>query len=492
MTKRQTPPATPDNGNRRARQAGAETTVEQVPRRARAGKPPKAREADFVVIGAGSGGVAAARRAASHGARVILVERDEIGGTCVNRGCVPKKMLSYGAGLASVLSTCLSHTGAREDWSDAIVRVNAEVARLNIAYTQRLQESGVEVIRGDATVAAPDEVRIGGESIRARRILVATGAWPRALPVPGGELAGTSDDVFTWQTVPGSLAVIGSGYIAVEMASILSRYGVKVDLLVRGDRLLPRFDHDLSAALAEALTAQGIRLHFQANVTLLSQANGALEVCYRSPDAPNGKQNGTQSLRAQAVLTAIGRGANIAGLGLEALGVKLSEKGAIRVDKQFRSSMRSLYAIGDCIDGLHLTPVAIAQGRWLADRLFGKRSDRADFDVVPTAVFCEPAIGAVGLTEAQAIEAAGKPERIRTELRRFVSLENRFAGSTQPSLIKLVLNARSGRVLGAHLMDGAAPEIVQTFAVAMRLGVKASHLKTTLPLHPTVAEELFG
>lgn len=491
MTPRKTPPAKSGNGNRSARQAGAETTVEHVPRRARAGKPPRPREADFVVIGAGSGGVAAARRAASHGARVILVERDEIGGTCVNRGCVPKKMLAYGAGLASILTGCLSHTGAREDWRDAIVRVNAEVARLNVVYTRRLQESGVEVIQGDATVTGPNEVRIGGETIHARRILVATGAHPRALPVPGGELAGISDDVFTWQTVPGSLAVIGAGYIAVEMASILSRYGVKVDLLVRGDRLLPRFDHDISAALAEALTAKGIRLHFNADVTLLSQANGALEVCYRNNNA-GGRQNGTQSLRAQAVLAAIGRSASVAGLGLESLGVKRSPKGAIEVDRQFRSSVRSVYAIGDCIDGLHLTPVAIAQGRWLADRLFGKRGDRADFDYVPTAVFCEPAIGAIGLTEAQAIEAAGKPERIRTELRRFVSLENRFAGSTQTSLFKLVLNARSGRVLGAHLMDGAAPEIVQTFAVAMRLGVKTSHLKTTLPLHPTVAEELFG
>ncbi|WP_423198400.1 MULTISPECIES: dihydrolipoyl dehydrogenase family protein [unclassified Cupriavidus] len=463
--------------------------MENVPRRTRARKPARPREVDFVVIGGGSGGVAAARRAASLGARTILVERGAIGGTCVNRGCVPKKMLSYGASWAAILSTCLAHTGGKEDWRDAIVRVNAEVARLNASYSQRLHEAGVEILHGEAELVGPGEIRIGNETVHARRTLIATGAHPRQLEIPGGELASTSDDVFTWQTVPGSIIVIGGGYIAVEQASILSRYGVKVDLLVRQDRLLQRFDRDISLALAEALTAKGVRIHLNVDTRLISQANGAYEVCY--------EQGGrTQKVRAQAVLAAIGRDANVDSLGLDALGIERGARdgrpGGIRVDRQFRTTVRSVYAVGDCTDTLHLTPVAIAQGRWVADRLFGKRGDMADFDYVPTAVFCEPAIGAVGLTEDQAIEAAGKPERIRTEIRRFVSLENRFGGIPQASVFKLVFNARSGRVLGAHLMDNAAPEIVQTFAVALRLGVKMSHLKTTLPLHPTVAEELFG
>jgi len=493
MTKRQASTGTTTNtsakARRRASEVSAEPVVERVPRRKRATRP-NAREADFVVIGAGSGGVAAARRAASHGARVLLVERDAIGGTCVNRGCVPKKMLSYGAGWASILSTCLSHTGGKEDWRDASVRVNAEVARLNASYKQRLNEAGVEILHGDARLAAPDEVVVGNEIIRARKILIATGAHPVALPVPGGELASTSDDVFTWQTVPASIVVIGGGYIAVEMASILSRYGVKVDLLVREDRLLPKFDHDIAAALAEALTAKGVRIHFRTEVTMLSRSNGATEVCYTQAS----EAGRTQTVRAQAVLAAIGRRPNHDGLGLDALDVKLGEKGGIQVDRQFRSTVRPIYAIGDCMSQtLHLTPVAIAQGRWLADRLFGKRGDIADFDFVPTAVFSEPAIGAVGMTEAQAIEAAGgKAERVRTEIKRFVSLENRFGGVAQASVFKLIFNARSGRVLGAHLMDNAAPEIIQTFAVALRLGVKDAHLKTTMPLHPTVAEELFG
>ncbi len=497
MTKRQ---AGSDNERKRASKVSAEPRMERVPRgRGNAGTG-RARQADFVVIGGGSAGVAAAMRAASHGASVILVEREQIGGTCVNRGCIPKKMLHYGATWAAILSGCLSHTGGREDWSDAIVRVKAEMARLHASYTQRLQEAGVLVLRGEATVTAPGEVRVGGETLQARRILIATGSQPAPLPVPGGELASTSDDVFEWNGVPASLVVIGGGYIAVEMASILSRYGVKVDMLVRESRLLENFDADIAQALAEALTAKGVRLHLNTDVTVLDQANGAIEVCYRQAEAGSEGGNGgkdakgkerTHSVRAQAALAAIGREPNLDGLGLEALGVAHGQRG-LRVDRQFRTSVRGIHAIGDVTEGPQLTPVATAQGRWLADRLFGRRGERADFDVIPTAVFCEPAIGCVGLTEAAAIEAAGKPERIGTRIKRFVSLENRFAGNTMPSVMKVVYNARSGRVLGVHLLDNAAPEIAQSIAVALRLGVRLSHLETTMQLHPTVAEELFG
>ena len=505
MTKRQ---AGNDNERKRASKVSAEPRMERVPRGKGAGAG-RARQADFVVIGGGSAGVAAAMRAASHGASVVLVEREQIGGTCVNRGCVPKKMLSYGATWAAILSGCLSHTGGREDWNDAIVRVKAEMARLHASYTQRLQEAGVQLLRGEATISAPGEVRVGGETLQGRRILIATGSRPTPLPVPGGELASSSDDVFQWDGVPASLVVIGGGYIAVEMASILSRYGVKVDMLVRESRLLENFDEDIALALAEALTAKGVRLHLNTEVTLLDQANGAIEVCYRQAEASGngsgkgdgkgdgkggGKSSGKariHSVRAQAALAAIGREPNVEGLGLEALGVARGQRG-VRVDRQLRTSVRGINAIGDVTEGPQLTPVAIAQGRWLADRLFGRRGERADFDVIPTAVFCEPAIGSVGLTEAAAIEAAGKPERIGTRIKRFVSLENRFAGNPMPSMIKVVYNARSGRVLGVHLLDNAAPEIAQSIAVALRLGVRLSHLETTMPLHPTVAEELFG
>lgn len=510
MTKRQ---AGSELERKRASKVSAEPRMERVPRGrggggARAltkGNTPRIdREADFIVIGGGSAGVSAARRAAQNGASVILIERGEIGGTCINRGCIPKKMLNYGATWAAILSGCLSHTGGREDWNDASVRIHAEMARLHVSYTQRLQEAGVQLLNGEATVIAPNLVRVGDAVLRAGRILIATGSRPRPLPVPGGELASTSDDVFTWTGVPASVVVVGGGYIAVEMASILSRFGVTVDMLVRENRLLENFDHDVAAALGETLAAKGIRLHMNTEVTLLDQANGAIEVCYRQADG-RGQANGKggkagrggnggriESVRAQAVLAAVGREPNVDGLGLEALGVQMTESGNIRVDRQFRSTVRTIHAIGDVIDAPQLTPVAIAQGRWLADRLFARRGEGADFDVTPTAVFCEPALGCVGLTEQQAIEAAGKPDRIGTRIKRFVSLENRFAGNAMPSMIKLVYNARSGRILGIHMMDNAAPEIAQAMALAIRLGVRLSHLQTTVQLHPTVAEELFG
>lgn len=497
MTKRQ---AGNGHEHKRASKVSAEPRMEPVARsRARAvpvGRMSEMRidrEADFIVIGGGSAGVSAARRAGQHGARVILVERGEIGGTCINRGCIPKKMLNYGAGWAAILSGCLSHTGGREDWTDTMMRVNAEMARLHVSYTQRLQEAGVQMLKGEATLIGPDLVRVGDEVLRGKRILIATGSRPQPLPIPGGELASTSDDVFTWTGVPASVAVIGGGYVAVEMASILSRFGVTVDLLVRENRLLERFDADVAATVADALTAKGVRLHLNTDVTLLGSANGVLEVCYRSGNG-GGPQNParTESIRAQAVLAAVGRAPNFDGLGLETLGVALSEAGNIRVDRQFRTNFRGIHAIGDVIDGPQLTPVATAQGRWLADRLFSRRGEGTDFDLIPTAVFSEPAVGCVGLTEAQAIEAAGTPDRIGTRIKRFVSLENRFAGNAMPSLIKIVYNTRSERVLGIHIVDNAAPEIAQAMALAIRLGVRLSHLRTTVQLHPTVAEELFG
>lgn len=509
MTKRQ---AGSEQERKRASKVSAEPRMERArrgrgggtPRTLRKGDTPRIdRDADFIVIGGGSAGVSAARRAAQNGASVILVERGEIGGTCINRGCIPKKMLNYGATWAAILSGCLSHTGGREDWNDASVRIHAEMARLHVSYTQRLQEAGVQLLNGDATVIAPNLVRVGDEVLRGKRILVATGSRPRPLPVPGGELASTSDDVFTWTGVPASVVVVGGGYIAVEMASILSRFGVTVDMLVRENRLLENFDHDVATALAETLAAKGIRIHMNTEVTLVNQANGALEVCYRDANGAGqatgqgtgqGKGQGgrIESVRAQAVLAAVGREPNVDGLGLEALGVQMTETGNIRVDRQFRSTVRTIHAIGDVIDAPQLTPVAIAQGRWLADRLFARRGEGPDFDVIPTAVFCEPALGCVGLTEQQAIEAAGKPDRIGTRIKRFVSLENRFGGNAMPSMIKLIYNARSGRILGIHIMDNAAPEIAQAMALAIRLGVRLSHLQTTVQLHPTVAEELFG
>ena len=442
---------------------------------------------DLIVIGAGSGGLSAATRAARLGARTLLIERDALGGTCVNRGCVPKKMLSYGAGWAQVLGTCLAATGGREDWSDAMTRVRAELGRLHVRYDENLEGAGVLLAEGSAVLGEGGTVRLGDAQLEARNIVIATGARPRMLTIPGAQLASTSDDIFTWQSLPKSIIIIGGGYIAVEQASILSRFGVKVDMLVRSATLLPNFDHDLAQGVGEALINQGVRIHFETDVDSLSQGNGAIEAHYRC-------KGRADRVRAQAVLAAVGRQAATEGLGLEAAGVHLNEKGAIVVGRHFRTSARHIHAVGDVTQHPQLTPVAVAQGRALAQHLFGKYDivNDVDFELMPTAVFSEPALGTVGLTEAAAAEKYGSRDRIEVIVRRFVSLENRFKGNPQQSLIKLVTHAASGRVLGVHIIDGAAPEIIQTFAVAMRLRVRMSDLRTTLRVHPTVAEELFG
>lgn len=447
---------------------------------------------DVVVIGGGSGGLSAAIRAAHLGARALLIERDALGGTCVNRGCVPKKMLSYGAGWAQVLSTCLAATGGREDWGDAMARVQAELGRLHVRYDESLDKAGVQLVMGDAALEGGGIVRVaaagaGEARIKAHHVVIATGAQPRQLDIPGAQLASTSDDIFTWQSLPKSITIIGGGYIAVEQASILARFGVKVEMLVRSARLLPNFDADLAQGIGDALTGQGVRIHYETHVDSLSQGNGAIEAHFRM----HGRAD---RVRAQAVLAAIGRQANTDGLGLDAAGVQVDQRGAIAVARHFRTTARHVYAIGDVTQHPQLTPIAVAQGRALAQHLFGKRDSvsEVDFDLIPTAVFSEPALATVGLTEAAAIEKYGSSERIEVITRRFVSLENRFRGSTQASLVKLVTHAASGRVLGAHIMDGAAPEIIQTFAVALRLRVRMSDLRTTLRMHPTVAEELFG
>ncbi|MGD7215868.1 FAD-dependent oxidoreductase, partial [Ralstonia pseudosolanacearum] len=327
--------------------------------------------------------------------------------------------------------------------------------------------------------------------------VLATGARSQPLPVPGAELACTPEDVLTWDALPASLAIVGGGVIAVEMASTLVRFGVRVTLLVRDPRVLPDFDVALSEVAFRALAAHGVDVVPDADVVRVERdaVNGdGVAVYVAGPDV-----TAVRVVRAQRVMAAIGRAPATDGLGLEAAGVTLDARGHIAVDRHFRTRARGVHAIGDVSGSPQLTPVAVAQGRYVAERLFGKGAKLPDMEHVPMAVFCEPAIAAVGLTEAQAHErwpdrperdARPVAERIDVVERRFVSLEQRFAGTGAESLIKLVCNARSGRVLGAHVMDNAAPEIVQALAVAVGMGVRLKHLRSTVGLHPTVAEEL--
>lgn len=459
---------------------------------------------DLIVIGAGSAGLAAARRAAQLGARTLLIDRAEVGGTCVNRGCMPKKLLGYGAAWSQSASRCL-HTAAahgREAWQDAVARMRAELGRLHGVYRAHLAEAGVQWLAGSASLRGRGVLRLltdaGKRTMRARQIVLATGARPQPLPVSGAELACTPDDVFTWDTLPASLAIVGGGVIAVEMASTLAHFGVRVTLLVRDPRLLPDFDVALSEAASRALAAQGVDIVPDADVVRVEHDavnGGGVAVYVAGPDGA-----AQRVVRAQCVMAAGGRAPATDGLGLEAAGATLDVRGHIAVDRHFRTRARGVYAIGDVSGSPQLTPVTVAQGRYVAERLFGKGAKLPDMTHVPMAVFCEPAIAAVGLTEAQRARWPDRPERDarpaaeRSDVveRRFVSLEQRFAGTGAESLIKLVCNACSGRVLGAHVVDNAAPEIVQALAVAVRMGVRLKHLRSTVGLHPTVAEELLG
>ncbi|OAI78371.1 pyridine nucleotide-disulfide oxidoreductase [Ralstonia solanacearum] len=458
---------------------------------------------DLIVIGAGLAGLAAVRRAAQLGARTLLIDRAEVGGTGVNRGCMPKKLLGYGAAWSQSASRCL-HTAAahgREAWQDAVARIRTEVGRLHGVYRAHLVEAGVQWLAGSASLRGRGALRLltdtGKRTMRARQIVLATGARPQPLPVPGAELACTPEDVLTWGVLPASLVIVGGSVIAVEMASALVRFGVRVTLLVRDSRVLPDFDAALSEAAFQALAAHGVDVVPDADVVRVERdaVNGDGVAVYVA--GPGG--DAARVVRAQRVMAAIGRAPATDGLGLEAAGVTLDAHGHIEVDRHFRTRARGVHAIGDVSGGPQLTPVAVAQGRYVAERLFGKGAKLPDMEHVPMAVFCEPAIAAVGLTEAQARErwpdrperdARPVAERIDVVERRFVSLEQRFAGTSAESLIKLVCNARSGRVLGAHVMDNAAPEIVQALAVAVRMGVRLKHLRSTVGLHPTVAEEL--
>ncbi|CAJ0691490.1 dihydrolipoyl dehydrogenase family protein [Ralstonia mannitolilytica] len=453
---------------------------------------------DLIVIGAGPAGLAAAHRSAQLGARTLLIDRAQAGGTSGNLGCIPKALLRYGAAMAR----CSGANPAADAWADTIARARGEVARQRDAHLVQLADAGVQWMRGMASLRGRGIVRVqtdtGKTTLRARQIVLAAGAHPMPLSAPGAELACTSDDVLGWDALPASLIVVGGTAIALELASTLAGFGVRVTLLARDARVLPEFDHALSDAAAHALAASGVELIAGADIARIERdaVNGDGVAVYVNP-ADNGI---SRVLRAQRVLGAVGRAPNTAGLGLEAAGVTLDARARIAVDRHFRTRARGVHAVGDICSGLplQLAPVAAAQGRYVAERLFGKGVKLPDMSMVPTAVLCDPAIASVGLTEAEArarwpeTDKRTPADRIDVVVRRFVPLEQRFAGTGRESLIKLVCNARSGRVLGAHIVDNAAPDIIQTLAVAVRMGVRLKHLRTTVGLHPSVAEALLA
>lgn len=434
---------------------------------------------DFFVMGGGSGGVRAARIAAGHGARVAVAEERFWGGTCVNVGCVPKKLLvmaaEYGAAIEDARGFGWEATRGAHDWSALIAAKDREISRLNGIYRRMLEGAGVTLFDARATFLDAHTLQVGARRITAERILIATGGRPATPAYRGAEHVIVSDAAFHLQTRPGRVVVHGGGYIAVEFAGIFAGLGAEVDLVYRQPLPLRGFDEDLRTALAEALAASGIRLHPERNIAAV-EADGAAKRVHLT--------DGT-TLAADLVFSAVGRVPYTAGLGLEAAGVALNAKGAVIADAHARTSADSVYAIGDVTDRLNLTPVALAEGHSLAEELFGAGPREWVLDRVATAVFTSPPIATVGLTEAEA--AARGPADIY--LSRFTPMRHNLTGRTRKTLMKLVVDQPTQRVLGAHMLGEDAPEIIQGLSIAINCGATKRDFDRTVGIHPTAAEE---
>jgi glutathione reductase (NADPH) len=440
-------------------------------------------EFDFFVIGAGSGGVRAARIAAGHGARVAIAENSRFGGTCVIRGCVPKKLYVMASRYADDFEDARgfgwSVGETKFDWSRLVAAKEREITRLEGLYRTNLDKSGVAIFPLRATLAGPQTVSLSdGRALRARQILVATGGAPSLAPqVPGIELALTSNEIFDLPVFPRRLLILGAGYIAVEFAALFARLGAKVALCYRADLPLRGFDEDLRSRLAAALAEAGIELFPLAKLASLEKTGAALRAQFEDGG----------SLEADVVMAATGRRPATAGLGLEAAGVRLSQHGAIVVGAASQSSVASIHAVGDVTDRLNLTPVAIREGHALADRLFGKGAPPVDYDFTPTAVFSTPEIGSVGLTEEEAARCFGALDIYEAEFR---PMQAPLTGRATKAYMKLIVAADGGRVLGAHLLGPQAAEMAQLLALALRMGATKADFDATMALHPTLAEEL--
>ncbi|MDP7122791.1 MAG: glutathione-disulfide reductase [Alphaproteobacteria bacterium] len=438
-------------------------------------------DVDLLVIGAGSGGVRAARMAANEGAKVAVAEDKDLGGTCVNVGCVPKKLFTYAAHYAGDFEDAEAYgweVGARNFyWPRLIANKNTEIARLNGIYGKLMDEAGVTLMRGRATLTGPNSATVEGAEVTAKYILVATGGHPVVPEFPGNEHVITSDQAFHLGTLPGRLAMVGGGYIAVEFTSIFHALGVDVTQLYRGPLFLRGFDHDLREGLAGEMRKQGVSLRFESQVAKIEKQGKALQV----------KLEDGSALETDLVMVATGRAPNTKGLGLEAAGVELAANGAVKVDDHFCSNVPSVYALGDVIDRVQLTPVAIAEAMVVVDHMFGADA-MADmsYDNIPSAVFSHPNLATVGLTEEEARKRHGEVEVYTSS---FKALKHTLTGRDETTFMKLVTEPGAGRVLGLHMMGEAAGEIVQGFAVAMTCGATKAQFDATIGIHPTSSEE---
>ena len=432
---------------------------------------------DLFTIGGGSGGVRASRVSATLGARVAVAESGRFGGTCVNVGCIPKKLFSYAAHFRDELKDAAdfgwSVAEPSFDWHKLVANKDREIDRLNGIYERLLVNAGVSIFRGKACIRGKNEIEVNGKTLTAKHILVATGSWPQKPDIPGAQLAITSNEAFSLDKLPGRALVVGGGYIAVEFASIFNGLGVKTTLAYRGAQLLRGFDAELGTRLGEEMGRKGVSVLLKKN---LSKIEKGLNVTF---------QDGSTE-KFDLVMFATGRIPNTAELGLEAAGVKLAADGAIAVDNYSKSSVDSIHAIGDVTNRLNLTPVATAEGMALAKTLFGGTPTPVDHDNVPTAVFANPNLGTVGLSEAKARERFGKVDIYKTAFR---SLKHTMGASEEKIFMKLVVDAASQRVVGAHMLGPDAGEVIQGIAIAVKLGATKAQFDATIGIHPTAAEE---
>ncbi len=436
---------------------------------------------DLFVIGAGSGGVRASRMSAKYGARVAVAESGALGGTCVNVGCVPKKLFVYGSHFSEDFEDARAYGWTAPsptfDWPTLRDNKTREIERLNGVYASLLDGAGVTVMREHASIVDAHTLRIGNRNVSTERILVATGSRPFVPEFPGRSLAVVSDDMFYLEALPEHAVVVGGGYIAVEFAGILHGLGVHTTLLYRGERLLRGFDISVRDFVQEQLRTKGIDIRCSENVVGIDDRGGGM----RRVRLASG-----ETLDAGLVLFATGRRANTSGLGLERIGVHTSPIGGLPVDDDYRTNVSNVYALGDVIERVQLTPVAIAEAMCVAENLFNGGRRRIDYGAIPTAVFCQPNIGSVGLTEDEARERFGNVAIFET---RFKPMKHTLTGRPERTLMKLVVRQEDDRVVGAHMVGPDAGEIIQGIAVALTARATKAQFDTTIGIHPTAAEE---
>lgn len=435
---------------------------------------------DLITIGAGSGGVRASRLSGGYGARVAVCEEDRVGGTCVLRGCIPKKLLIYGAHYADYMEDAVNYgwtiDGARHDWGKLIANKNTELERLNSIYLRILRDNNVDLKAGRGVLVDDHTVEVGGERITGENILIAVGGWPSMPEIPGIEHVITSNEALELPELPKRMVIVGGGYIAVEFAGIFASLGVEVTEIIRADNILRGFDQDMRTALFEEMEKRGIKILAETVVESIEKQGDILSL----------RLGDDEIIETDCVMYATGRRANTKGLGLEVAGVEMRENGSIIVDELNRTSQPHIYAVGDVTDRIQLTPVAIQEGHALADMLFNKDTRVTDYSNVASAVFSTPPIATVGLTEEEARAEYGQVDIYDSN---FKPLVHTLSGRDERSVMKLIVEPKSDKVVGCHMMGIDAPEIIQGVAIALKCGATKAQFDATTGIHPSSAEE---